>query len=76
MWFIPTRSQVQILSPPYGTVAQLVEHLFCTQKVAGSNPASSTAHRTKVPSPLFSEDGICVSGTSPNVWVLLCKQRL
>lgn len=26
----------------YGGVAQLVEHLFCTQAVEGSNPSSST----------------------------------
>ena len=26
----------------YGAIAQLVAHLLCKQRVAGSNPASST----------------------------------
>jgi hypothetical protein len=29
-----------------GGVAQLVEHLLCTQRVAGSNPVTSTSLKT------------------------------
>ena len=49
------RSEVQVLPGPrkglksglaafftYGAIAQLVAHLLCKQRVAGSNPASST----------------------------------
>ena len=30
--------------PPFGDIAQLGEHLLCTQKVKGSNPFISTHH--------------------------------
>ena len=32
-------------SPPYAGVAQLVEHLICTQAVAGSTPVASSICR-------------------------------
>ena len=36
------RSEVRVLSVPYGELAQLGEHLLCKQGVVGSIPSSST----------------------------------
>ena len=57
---ISERSLVQVQDgPPLGGIAQLVEHLLCTQGVSGSNPLTST---TSFRVEFFGEDSILELG--------------